>query len=164
MRSVLKLSALWLFAFQLNLNTAHGQVDSIMHKLIGTWFLQKSFRMQNNDTISMGPLMVALLHPPFDGPTSIEIDSALNFRIYQSSGGVPLSPLFGKILLEKRTYEESTDRLYLKFQDNEEAFKQANSILTADFMSGYLLNLNGKIIHLKSQESVERIFHLMKVR
>ena len=164
MRSVLKLSALWLFAFQLNLNTAQSQVDSIMQKLIGTWFLQKSFRIKDNDTIAMGPLMVALSHPPFDGPASIEIDSTLNFRIYQSSGGVPLSPFIGKILLEKRTYKESTDRLYLKFQDNEEAFKQANSILTADFMSGYLLNLNGKIIHLKSQESVERIFHLMKVR
>lgn len=165
MSRIFRLFVLCLVAFQTNSKTVQGQeIDLLKHKLAGSWFLEKTFRVEKNDTIKMGPLMVALSHPPFDGPMSLEIDTFQNFRFYRSTGGVPLTPRYGKIAVEKRLYHTAKELNYMLFIDGNEESQGKNSMQTTECLNGYLLNWDNEIMHLRTDDYTERIFRLMKSR
>ena len=143
-------------------NPAKAQAnDALLLKLHGNWMLIKSFRIEKTDTIDMGPLMVAIGRPPFDGPMSLFVDSLLNFRIQQSSGGVPMNPYVGKVLIGKRNINPTETAYYLTFQDGDSDYKRLTSLQDASFLSGYVLNITADTLQLKNEMSTERIFKRM---
>jgi hypothetical protein len=109
----------------------------------------------------MGPLMVAIGCPPFDGSMSLFVDSLLNFRIQQSSGGVPMNPYVGKVLIGKRNINPTETAYYLTFQDGDSDYKRLTSLQDASFLSGYVLNFTSDTLQLKNEMNTERIFKRM---
>lgn len=135
--------------------------DVLLQKLQGHWMLVKTFRIDNTDTIAMGPLMVAIGNPPCDGPTSLFVDSLQNFRIWQSSGGVPMNPYVGKVLIGKRNINPTATAYYLTFQDGDSDYKRLNSLQDASFLDGYVINITSDTLQLKNEMNTERIFKRM---